>query len=275
MAASADGDLLAGPPVSDSHCHLADEAFAADLDLVVQRAGQAGVTSALCILAADDEAEVGRAEAIRAAWPALHFAAGVHPHAAGRYAGHAAEAARRAGAVASTLGARAIGEIGLDYHYDLAPRAVQRDVFAAQATLARARGLPVVIHTRDAFDDTLAVLAEVGAGLRGVLHCFTGTRDEARRALDLGLLISLSGILTFPRAQALRELAAFVPADRLLIETDAPYLAPVPYRGRRNEPAWVRRTASALADARGEEPPAVAARLQQTFAAFVGDPAAG
>jgi TatD DNase family protein len=147
---------------------------------------------------------------------------------------------------------RALGEIGLDYHYDHAPREVQRDVFREQIQLARARRLPIVIHTREADDDTFRILAEESAGhVGGVFHCFTGDRGAARRALDLGFHVSLSGIVTFPRAEELKEVARMVPAERLLIETDSPFLAPVPFRGARNEPAHVVRVAEVVAGLRG------------------------
>jgi TatD DNase family protein len=237
--------------VIDSHCHLADEAFAADLDAVIGRARAAGVSDVVCILSADEADEIARAAQLSRLWPALRFSAGVHPHRAAPYAGRAEDAVAIARAAANDAGAVAIGEIGLDYHYDLAPREVQRNVFAAQVALAVELGKPVVIHTREATPDTMAILREAGDGrVRGVLHCFSGTRDEARLGLDLGLLISLSGILTFPKADALRDVAAFVPADRLLVETDAPFLAPVPHRGRRNEPAWVVETLARLAAVR-------------------------
>lgn len=266
---SPDTGIAAGPAVSDSHCHLADEAYLEDLDAVVARAQAAHVVSALCILSADDAAELARVTKVQAAWPAVRFAAAVHPHRARGYAGRAADAAAATRAALEGTGARAVGEIGLDYHYDFAPRAVQQEVFAAQVDLALELDLPVIIHTREAAEDTVAILQAAGRALRGVMHCFSGTRDEARRALDLGFLLSLSGILTFPRADALREVAAFVPADRLLVETDAPYLAPVPHRGRRNEPAWVQRTVQTLAETRGEPVADLAARLEETFTEFV------
>jgi TatD DNase family protein len=171
----------------------------------------------------------------------------------------------------------AIGEIGLDYHYDLAPRPVQQAVFAAQLSLAVSRGLPVIIHTREAPDDTMALLREAGPAVRGVVHCFSGTPDEARSALDRGMFISLAGILTFRNAEALRQVATFVPADRLLVETDAPFLAPVPHRGRRNEPAWIVHTIAALAAARGVEVAPLAAQIARNvdalFVARVDTPA--
>jgi TatD DNase family protein len=236
----------------DSHCHLADEAFAADLDAVVARAQAAGVAGAMCIIGADDEPEVARAAVVQAAWPAVRFATAVHPHHAGAFAGRAAEAADRTAAVARALGAVAIGELGLDYHYDFAPKAAQHEVLAAQVARAVELDLPIVVHSREAMDDTLAVIRESGGGqARGVIHCFTGTPAEARAAVDLGFFVSFAGILTFPRAESLREAAAAVPLDRLLVETDAPYLAPVPHRGTRNEPAWVTVTLSRLAAIRG------------------------
>jgi TatD DNase family protein len=142
---------------------------------------------------------------------------------------------------------RAVGEIGLDYHYDFAPRPVQHEVFRLQIRLARELGLPVIIHTREAEDDTLAILREETSGsVRGVMHCFTGTPRLADEALALGMHISFAGIVTFPKGANVREVAATVPADRLLCETDSPYLAPTPYRGKRNEPAWVARVAEEL-----------------------------
>jgi TatD DNase family protein len=238
--------------VIDSHCHLADPAFAGDLDQVVRRAHDAGVSDGLCILAFGDAAESAQAARVRAAWPGVKFAIGVHPHQAHEFAGREGEvtAAVRS-ALSNELGVRAIGEIGLDYHYDLSPRDVQREVFRAQVRLARETGLPVVVHTREADEDTVSILRDEGAGeVRGIFHCFSGTEQLAREALDLGFLLSFSGMVTFPKAQSIRTIAAEVPADRLLAETDCPYLAPVPMRGRRNEPAWVARTAATLAEVR-------------------------
>jgi TatD DNase family protein len=260
--------------VIDSHCHLADEAFAADLPEVAARAQAAGLTRALCILSADEAPEVARAAVVRDAWSAVEFAAAVHPHRAAAYAGRPDAAAAVTAAAIDQARGVAVGEIGLDYHYDFAPRDVQRHVFAAQIALALERDLPVVIHTREAADDTLAVLRDDGGGrLRGVMHCFSGTLDEARRALDLGFYVSLAGIVTFPKGGNVRDLARFIPADRLLVETDAPFLAPVPFRGKRNEPAWVVRTIEAVAAARGETVDELAGQLGRNFAAFIGDAA--
>ncbi len=233
----------------DSHCHLADETFAADLDEVIRRARDAGLERALVILAAGDEKEAAQAARVEALWPDVRFAVGVHPHAAHTFADapdRAAEVVRTQ--LAALPSARAIGEIGLDYHYDVSPRDVQQAVFRAQVRLARERRLPVVIHTREADDDTIAILREEGRGdLAGVLHCFTGTPALRDAGLALGFYVSLAGIITFPKAQELRETVRAVPVGRLLTETDSPFLAPVPYRGKRNEPAHVARVVEALA----------------------------
>jgi TatD DNase family protein len=251
--------------VIDSHCHLAGEEFAGDLADVVSRARAAGVARCLVILAAEDDAEMARADAVRAAWPEVRFAVGVHPHTAHRFADDPEAAA---GLTASRLEARddirAVGEIGLDYHYDFSPRDVQQAVFRAQLALARARGLPVVIHTREAEDDTLRLIAESGV-IRGVFHCFSGDRAAAERALCTGFHVSIPGIATFPKATELREAVGVIPAERLLIETDSPYLAPVPFRGRRNEPAYVMRLFELIAETRGESRDALGARLVANF----------
>ena len=233
----------------DSHCHLADETFAADLEAVVGRAKAAGVDQALVILEAGNEQEARQADRLSALWPEVRFAVGVHPHAAHEYGADPARAASVVrDQIARTPLARAVGEIGLDYHYDYSPRDVQVGVFRAQIGLARELGLPVVIHTREADEDTLRVLREDGGGeVRGVLHCFSGTAALARAGLDLGLHVSLAGIVTFPKAAELRETAKLVPLDRLLVETDSPFLAPPPHRGKRNEPAFVGCVASVLA----------------------------
>ncbi len=251
----------------DSHCHLGDEAFAADLDLVIERAREAGVTDAVCILAAGDEEEAARARGVQAKWGAVCFSAGVHPHAAGPYAGRPDDAAQVTRAHVAAFGARAVGEIGLDYHYDLAPRDVQQAVFAAQLDLARELGLPVVIHTREATDDTFALLRDA-PGIRGVFHCFTGDVAMARRALEIDFYVSFAGIVTFPKAGDLREAAKIVPPDRLLIETDSPYLAPVPHRGKRNEPGFVGEVCAALARVRGEDAGALEVQLTSNFRRF-------
>ncbi len=237
----------------DSHCHLADEQFETDLEAVVARAHDAGVTGALTILDATSGAEAARADGVAAAWPAVRFAVGVHPHQAGTFIDDpdgVVPLVREA--YAARAGAAAIGEIGLDYHYDFAPRTTQIEVFRRQIALARELRRPIVIHTREADDDTIDALRSEGGGdVTGVFHCFTGDAAFARRAVDLGFHVSFSGIVTFRSAGAIREAAAIVPRDRLLIETDSPYLAPVPFRGKRNEPARVARVLDAVAETRG------------------------
>jgi TatD DNase family protein len=238
--------------VVDSHCHIAGPEFAGDLDEVIARATGAGVTHALVILAADDEPEIAQASAVSSRWAGARFSIGVHPHAAVKFAGDPDDAVRRVGqAIDAQPLTRGLGEIGLDYHYDFSPRDIQQTVFRNQIALARERRLPIVIHTREAEDDTFRILEdEKAADVPVVFHCFTGDRRMARRALDAGFYISLAGIVTFPRAEELREVARLVPLDRLLIETDSPFLAPVPLRGRRNEPANVGRVAEVIAGTR-------------------------
>jgi TatD DNase family protein len=233
----------------DSHCHLADETFAADLDDVVRRAQDAGIERVLVILEAGNEKEAAQASRLEQLWPEVRCSIGVHPHQAHQFAddpGRAATAVREQ--FAAMPSARAVGEIGLDYHYDYSPRDVQHAVFRAQLRVALELDRPVVIHTREADDDTIAILREAGPRLRGVLHCFTGTPALRDAGLALGFYISVAGILTFPKAADLRETVSRVPLDRLLTETDSPFLAPVPYRGKRNEPAYVARVVETLAE---------------------------
>ena len=258
----------------DSHCHLADDAFQADLPAVIERAQAAGLERVLCILDSGSADEAARVPRLRELWPAMRFSSGIHPHHAGQYADdlNRVESTVHA-ALAANDAIRAIGEIGLDYHYDFAPRDVQREVFARQIAIARARRLPIIIHTREADDDTLDILRTAGfsageSDVRGVFHCFSGNEALARGALDLGFHLSFSGIATFPRAGSLRDIAVWVPADRILIETDSPYLAPPPYRGKRNEPAWVARVADVIGEARGEAAADLRARTTANFHAL-------
>jgi TatD DNase family protein len=251
----------------DSHCHLGDERYLDDLSDVVARAQAAGLAEALCIIDASDAAEWSRVEAVCARWPNVRLAVGIHPHGAAAFADGGD---RLSALVTSRLGTgtlvRAIGEIGLDYHYTLSPRDVQQEVFAIQVRLARTLRLPVVIHTREADADTLRILRDEGAGdVRGVFHCFSGDRALADAAVELGFYVSFSGILTFPKADAIRAAAAVVPADRLLIETDCPYLAPVPHRGKRNEPAWSVRVGETLAGIRGLDSATLSTLVVQNY----------
>jgi TatD DNase family protein len=254
----------------DSHCHIAGKEFVQDLDAVVSRAAAAGVTAALCILEAGDELELARAAIVRAAWPGIRFATGIHPHHAGR-APDVASAITMVRSAIAACGACAIGEIGLDYHYDFSPRDVQQEIFGAQVRLALDLDLPVAIHTREAAADTVRVLRDEGRGLvRGVFHCFTGDPAMAREALELGFYLSYAGLLTFPKAMDIRESAKHTPADRLLSETDSPYLAPVPYRGKRNEPANVTRVVETLAALHAQPLLIMARQIAENFTRLFG-----
>ena len=249
----------------DSHCHLAGDEFTSDLSEVVGRAREAGLSGALVILGAEDVAELGRAANVSSVWDQVRFSVGVHPHQAGQFASDPAKAAQETlSAIEAQPLSRAVGEIGLDYHYDFSPRDVQQQVFREQVRLAGRLRLPIVIHTREAEDDTFRILNEENATeIGGVFHCFTGDREVAQRCLDIGFYVSLAGIVTFPRALELKEVAKMVPLDRLLIETDSPFLAPVPYRGKRNEPAHVARVAEVIADLRGTTAEAIASATHE------------
>jgi TatD DNase family protein len=221
--------------------------------LVVARAKSAGIGCALVILEAGNEAEAVQAERVAGLWSEARFSIGAHPHQAHQFGDNPERASEivRAQFERTPL-ARAIGEIGLDYHYDFSPRPIQQAVFKAQVRLARELKRPIVIHTREADADTLTILRQEGSGeIAGVFHCFTGDLALANAGLDLGFYISFAGMVTFPKAAALREVARQVPLDRLLVETDSPFLAPVPHRGKRNEPAYASHVAAALADVHG------------------------
>jgi TatD DNase family protein len=257
--------------VIDSHCHLAGREFSADLPDVIGRAQAAGVSSVLCILSEHDADEAAAASRLKELWPATRFATGIHPHNAGSHADGLTRSLQQLEQRVKELEAVAIGEIGLDYHYDFSPRDAQQHVFRAQIQLARTLSRPVIIHTREATDDTFRILEEAGEGqVRGVFHCFTGDELMARRALDIGFYVSFAGIVTFPRAETLRQAARVVPADRLLVETDAPYLAPIPYRGKRNEPAFVSRVVEQLAATREVDTEPLVAATRGNFAALFG-----
>ena len=246
----------------DSHCHLTDERFAGDVDAVASRARDAGVRAFVTIASDDRDAADALGVARRLG---VWSTAGIHPHAADR----AAEGLARVRELLEEPEVVAVGETGLDYHYDNAPRDAQRSSFEAHLALAAETGKPVVVHSRDSDDDVIAMIRAAGPDVRGVLHCFAGTPALFEAGVDLGWFVSFSGLLTFP-SYATKELAARVPADRLLIETDAPYLAPVPHRGRRNEPAHVVEVARAVAALTGESVEEVAARTTANARSFYG-----
>ena len=237
----------------DSHCHLADEVFEADLPDVITRTKEAGFERVLVILEAGNAKEEGQAKKVHGLWNDVRVSIGVHPHHAHQFNGNALGAVEKVREqIKRTPYARAVGEIGLDYHYDYSPRATQQAVFRAQIRLARELKLPIVVHSREADTDTIDALKSAGGGeVKGVMHCFTGTADLASAALDLGFYISLAGVLTFPNAQDLRNIARQVPLDRLLLETDSPFLTPAPHRGARNEPSRMIHTAETLAALKG------------------------
>ncbi|MGA8109344.1 MAG: TatD family hydrolase [Acidobacteriaceae bacterium] len=266
----------------DSHCHLDSPRYEEDRDALLERAWGAGVRQILSIGIGDGPSEMhqaldmARLYAGRPGIPRIFASAGVHPHEA-RLADDAAYA--RLDALLGEREVLACGEIGLDYFYDHSPREVQKAVFARQMEIAAGRQKPIIIHCRpsldssDAWDDTLDMLGAQWAptGLCGILHCFTGELRHAQQAMELGFLISFAGNITFPKAQTIRDAALAVPLDRMLIETDAPFLAPLPNRGKRNEPAWVKEVAMKIGELRGLDPAEVAVQTSENFGALFGN----
>jgi TatD DNase family protein len=245
----------------DSHCHLDDARFADDLDAVLDRASTAGITRILSIGTGDGPPEIDRAVRIAEKYEQVYASVGVHPHDAAKVTPRTLDDLRELAAHPKVL---AYGEIGLDYHYDFSPREVQREVFTAQLKLAADLKLPITIHTREAWDDTMAILRENWTG-QGIMHCFTGDPAQAQEALDMGFHLSYGGVLTFKTAENVRESARITPDVRLLIETDAPYLAPIPHRGKRNEPSMMVETARKLAEVRGTTLDRIAAITTANF----------
>ena len=238
----------------DSHAHLDVPHYDADRAEVINRALEAGVEMMLEICGSDvSKGSLDAGLKLAEDYPFIYAAVGLHPHEASLY-----DEALEQKLLAMSAHEKVVGwgEIGLDYHYDHSPRDVQRQVFRRQLELARQRRLPAIIHTREAEDDTIQILheewADVGGGeIGGIIHCFTGTQRLADAAIGMGFHISFSGVITFKTAGDLRDVARSVPTEKLLIETDCPYLAPMPHRGKRNEPAFVRETAVKLAELRG------------------------
>ncbi|HEY6344128.1 MAG TPA: TatD family hydrolase [Bryobacteraceae bacterium] len=241
----------------DSHCHLDSEQFDSDREAAIERALAAGVERMVAIGTGEGPPDLEAGIRLADRHPPFYATVGVHPHHASK-AG--AETYKRLGDLLHHPRVIALGEIGLDYHYDFSPRETQRAVFAEQMRIAGEARKPIMIHTREAWEDTLALVERHWAplGLPAVMHCFSGGSREAEQCVALGCYLSFGGILTFPKAADLREAARLAPADRILVETDAPYLAPVPHRGKRNEPAFVVETARKLAEVRGENPERIA-----------------
>lgn len=240
----------------DSHAHLDGKQFDSDREQVIARAREAGVRTMVAIGNGDGPPDLDAGVKLADKYPFMYATVGIHPHEARLASDHAYSEMERLARHPKVI---AWGEIGLDYYYDHSPRDTQKDVFVRQMELAAAAKVPIVIHCRpsdnseNAWDDCLQLIQEHWAshGIGGILHCFTGTWQHAKRALDMGFMVSFAGNVTFPKAQQIRDAALQVPLDRILIETDCPYLAPIPYRGKRNEPAYVRETARKLGELRG------------------------
>jgi TatD DNase family protein len=246
----------------DSHCHLNYEGLAERQDEVLQNARKAGVSGFLNI--STRQREWGQIIAVAEREPDVWASVGVHPHEADAHPDLGAAALAQAAEHPRVI---AIGECGLDYYYDKSDRAAQRERFHAHIDAARQTGLPLVVHTRDAEADTAEILAEAvrEGGVTGVLHCFTGSADLARKGLGLGFYVSLSGIVTFKNAADLQATAKWLPGDQMLVETDSPFLAPVPHRGSKCEPAFVADTARFVAELRGEDPEQLAETTTANF----------
>ncbi len=248
----------------DSHCHLDNEDFTADREAVIQRALDAGVEQMVAVGSGDGPPDLEVAVRLADQHACILATVGVHPHDASKAT---ADTYLRLAGLLKHPKVIAMGEIGLDYHYDHSPRDVQRAVFIEQMRVAVDARKPIVIHTREAWPDTFELLEKhwKPCGIAGVMHCFSGTPEEAQRSLDLGFYLSFGGIVTFPKALDIQASARLTPADRLLIETDAPFLAPVPKRGKRNEPSFIVETARKLADLRGVQPEEIARLTTDNF----------
>ncbi len=255
--------------LTDSHAHIDVSGYDADRDAMLARAQAAGIGTLLAIGNGPEIEKLGAAVPYAEQHTWIYAAAGIHPHEA-RHAtdAHYAELER----LSRHPRVIAWGEIGLDYHYDHSPRDVQATVFRHQVAQARAEKKPIIIHCREAWPDCLKILEEDwrSAALGGIFHCFSGTLDEARHGIDMGFLVSFAGNVTFPKAQNLRDVARDLPLDRLLVETDCPFLAPQPHRGRRNEPAYVAEVAQTLGNVRDLPATEVAEITSSNFRAFFG-----
>jgi TatD DNase family protein len=252
--------------IPDSHCHLDMEEFTVDREEVLARARTAGVSAFLCPAEISDARGLGVTLDLAARHPDVTATAGLHPHQAKLFSEARLSTIR---ALAADRKIAAVGEIGLDFHYDFASPAEQREAFRSQIALARDLGLPAVVHSRLAGREIREAVDAERFETGGVLHCYTEDWDIAKAMIDRGFLISFSGILTFPKAADLRSVAVQVPLDRLLVETDAPYLAPTPHRGKRNEPAFVLETARVLASLRGIPFESLAAAVTANYRALL------
>ncbi len=233
----------------DSHAHIQGKEYAGEVEAVIARAREAGVEKIIAVGGAGDMSSNTEAIALAKSFPDIYATVGMHPHDAKDVG---ADEIKKLKDLAAAPKVIAVGETGLDYYYDHSPRDVQRRVFAGFIHLARETGLPIVVHERDAAQDVADLLRAEGAGkLRGVIHCFTGNYEAACAYLDLGFYISFTGIITFKNADALRDVVRNVPLERILVETDSPFLTPVPHRGKRNEPAYVRYVAEVVARVNG------------------------
>jgi len=233
----------------DSHAHIQGKEYAGEAAAVIGRAREAGVETIIAVGGAGDMSSNTEAIALADAFPNIYATVGMHPHDAKDVGEDELRALHELIKHAKVV---AVGETGLDYYYNHSPREVQRRIFSQFIRIARETRLPIVVHERDAAQEAAELLrAEGGGELRGVIHCFTGNYEAARAYLDLGFYLSFSGIITFKKAEPLRDVIRKIPLDRMLVETDAPYLTPVPHRGRRNEPAYVRLVAETAANVRG------------------------
>lgn len=250
--------------LADSHCHLDDRQFDGDREAVIERALAAGVEIMLAIGTGDGPPDLEAGIRLAETHPPIYATVGVHPHDARKADSWIWPRMRELLTHPKVV---AVGEIGLDYHYDNSPRDRQREVFIQQMRLAREAAKPIVIHTREAWEDTLGLLHDHWGpgGPGGIMHCFSGGPEEAESCLKLGFHLGFGGVITFPKAHRVREAALCAPIDRLLVETDAPYLAPAPRRGKRNEPAFVAETARRLAEIRGLSFEEVAAATSENF----------
>ena len=258
----------------DSHCHLDDVQFDGDREAAIQRALDAGIVAMLAIGTGNGPPDLEAALRLAQQYSFIYATVGVHPNDAGKVtAGEGSNTFADLERLTSHPKIKAVGEIGLDYRWGV-PKETQLPVFVRQLEVAAAARMPIVIHSRDAFDDTIQLLNQhwVPSGLPCVMHCFTGSVSQAQQCLDLGFHLAFGGVTTFPKAAEVRESARIVPIDRLLLETDAPYLAPIPFRGKRNEPSYVAHTARVIAEVRGVDAAELAEQTTGNFIKVFGLP---